>query len=53
MAPPTAPRPLTPGLGLHRFRGDIQGLRAVAVLAVLVFHAGVTAVPGGFVALHR
>ncbi|MDO4240563.1 acyltransferase family protein [Micrococcus sp.] len=49
MAPPTAPRPLTPGLGLHRFRGDIQGLRAVAVLAVLVFHAGVTAVPGGFV----
>lgn len=43
------PRPLVPGLGLHRFRGDIQGLRAVAVLSVLLFHAGVTALPGGFV----
>ncbi|TFB96819.1 acyltransferase [Cryobacterium adonitolivorans] len=31
----------------HR-RGDIQGLRAVAVLMVLVFHAGLP-LPGGFV----
>ncbi|WP_051681785.1 acyltransferase family protein [Cellulomonas sp. HZM] len=31
------------------FRPDIQGLRAVAVLLVLAFHAGVTWLPGGFV----
>lgn len=31
------------------FRGDIEGLRAVAVLAVVLFHAGVPGVPGGFV----
>ena len=30
------------------FRADIQGLRAVAVLMVLAFHAGVTLLPGGF-----
>ncbi|GEP36655.1 acyltransferase [Nocardioides psychrotolerans] len=32
-----------------RFRGDIQGLRAVAVLAVVAAHAGVPFLPGGFV----
>jgi peptidoglycan/LPS O-acetylase OafA/YrhL len=32
-----------------RFRGDIEGLRAVAVLLVVAFHAGVPFVPGGFV----
>ena len=31
-----------------RFRADIQGLRAVAVLVVVAFHAGL-ALPGGFV----
>jgi peptidoglycan/LPS O-acetylase OafA/YrhL len=31
------------------FRGDIQGLRAVAVLLVLGFHAGVPLLSGGFV----
>ena len=30
------------------FREDVQGLRAVAVLAVVLFHAGI-ALPGGFV----
>lgn len=30
------------------FRPDVQGLRAIAVLAVVVFHAGLP-VPGGFV----
>ncbi|PYF99380.1 Peptidoglycan/LPS O-acetylase OafA/YrhL, contains acyltransferase and SGNH-hydrolase domains [Georgenia satyanarayanai] len=32
-----------------RFRGDIQGLRAVAVGLVLLYHAGVPFLPGGFV----
>src|SRR4051794_19462553 len=31
------------------FRPDIEGLRAVAVLAVVLFHADVPGVPGGFV----
>lgn len=31
------------------FRQDIEGLRAVAVLAVVLFHAGVPGVSGGFV----
>src|SRR3954451_6090102 len=30
-------------------RGDIQGLRAVAVLTVIAAHAGVPFLPGGFV----
>jgi peptidoglycan/LPS O-acetylase OafA/YrhL len=32
-----------------RYRGDIEGLRAVAVLLVVAFHAGIPFVPGGFV----
>ncbi|MFT4135451.1 acyltransferase family protein [Microbacterium sp.] len=32
-----------------RFRGDIQGLRAVAVSAVVLYHAGVPFVAGGYV----
>jgi len=31
------------------FRPDIDGLRAVAVLAVVLFHAGVPGIGGGFV----
>lgn len=31
------------------FRPDIEGLRAIAVLFVLIWHAGVTWLPGGFV----
>src|SRR5262245_17307580 len=30
-------------------RGDIQGLRAVAIILVVLTHGGVRAVPGGFV----
>lgn len=33
----------------QRFRGDIEGLRAVAVLMVLVYHGNPAALPGGFV----
>lgn len=40
-----APQPLT---AVSHRRDDIQGLRAVAVLMVLVFHAGLP-LPGGFV----
>ena len=32
-----------------RFRPDIEGLRAVAVLAVVFFHAGMPGVGGGFI----
>jgi len=31
------------------YRPDVQGLRAIAVLPVLAFHVGFSAVPGGFV----
>ncbi len=31
------------------FRADIQGLRAIAVLAVMLFHANRQVLPGGFV----
>ena len=33
----------------EHYRPDIEGLRAVAVIAVVLFHAGVTFLPGGFV----
>lgn len=32
-----------------KYRSDIAGLRAVAVLPILLFHAGVNQLPGGFV----
>lgn len=35
-------------VGMQR-RADIEGLRAVAVLAVLLFHAGVPGLAGGYV----
>ncbi|MFF0393498.1 acyltransferase family protein [Kitasatospora sp. NPDC004615] len=50
----TSTAPLTVGLGQPpverpKFRPDIEGLRAVAVLAVLAFHAAVPGLAGGFV----
>ena len=32
----------------HRYRGDVEGLRAVAVAAVIAYHAGIAGVSGGF-----
>src|SRR5215210_6325145 len=39
-----AGRPAGPG-----FRSDVEGLRAVAVVAVVGYHAGVPGLPGGYV----
>ncbi len=38
-----------PGRRTSAFRLDIEGLRAVAVLAVVLFHAGVPGVGGGYI----
>jgi peptidoglycan/LPS O-acetylase OafA/YrhL len=50
-APPESRRGRTPRAGHQRgdFRPDIEGLRAVAVLAVVLFHAACPGVSGGFV----
>ncbi|MBD7951748.1 acyltransferase family protein [Oerskovia rustica] len=37
------------GRGRPGFRGDVEGLRALAVVLVLLFHAQVPGVPGGYV----
>ncbi|MFL6025067.1 MAG: acyltransferase family protein [Marmoricola sp.] len=46
-----SPRPKRrgPDYEPRRFRPDIQGLRAVAVLLVVLYHAGVPGLRGGFV----
>lgn len=43
--------PEAPGSGASRteYRPDIEGLRAVAVVGVILFHAGLSQVSGGFV----
>ncbi len=45
---PAARRPAHAGSGL-KYRADIDGLRAVAVLSVLAFHIGLIGFKGGFV----
>src|SRR4051794_29965404 len=44
-----AAAPTRNGAPADRFRPDIEGLRAVAVLAVVAFHAVVPGIGGGFV----
>jgi peptidoglycan/LPS O-acetylase OafA/YrhL len=39
----------SPAVGLKRSRPDIEGLRAVAILLVVAFHAGVPGLAGGFI----
>jgi peptidoglycan/LPS O-acetylase OafA/YrhL len=45
-----ATRSFTKDLRDHpTYRGDIDGLRAVAIIPVVIFHAFPTALPGGFI----
>jgi peptidoglycan/LPS O-acetylase OafA/YrhL/cellulose synthase/poly-beta-1,6-N-acetylglucosamine synthase-like glycosyltransferase len=50
---PRLSEPATPGLvgtlAPRKWRPDIQGLRAVAVLLVILYHAHVPFIPGGYV----
>jgi peptidoglycan/LPS O-acetylase OafA/YrhL len=39
----------TPKQGNSSFRGDLEGLRAVAVILVVLYHAGISGFGGGFV----
>src|SRR6185295_18203516 len=47
----TPPAGSTPTRGRRPgwFRADIEGLRAVAVLLVVLYHAGVPAITGGYI----
>jgi peptidoglycan/LPS O-acetylase OafA/YrhL len=40
--------PAGPPLPASRYRPEIDGLRAIAVVAVILFHAGFAGLPGGF-----
>ena len=40
---------VTPPAGRTRFRADVEGLRAIALLVVLLYHAEVAWLPGGYV----
>lgn len=41
-------KPLRPMAETMRYRPDIDGLRAIAVLPVCFFHIGLPGFPGGF-----
>ncbi|MBS1881160.1 MAG: acyltransferase, partial [Actinobacteria bacterium] len=48
-SPRATKAPLSDEAGSRGFRPDVEGLRAVAILAVLVCHAGVPFLAGGYV----
>ncbi len=48
--PPSAPvRAAGPAVAAHSFRGDVEGLRALAIAGVMTYHAGVDDLSGGYV----
>jgi peptidoglycan/LPS O-acetylase OafA/YrhL len=56
IALPTSPTPttqtstaVTTGHRSRAIRTDVEGLRAIAILLVVTFHAGVTGITGGFI----
>lgn len=46
-SPTTVPAP-HPGSQRSHFRTDVQGLRAVAVMLVVLYHGGLPLLPGGY-----
>ena len=46
---PHAGAAVVAGSETKRFRTDIEGLRAIAILLVVGFHIGVPGIPGGFI----
>jgi peptidoglycan/LPS O-acetylase OafA/YrhL len=49
VAPAQAARADVRSPAVTKYRADVDGLRAIAVLSVLLFHDGVTALSGGYV----
>ena len=47
--PPVSARPTVEPAPARRFRPDIEGLRALAIIVVVAFHAGVPGVTGGYI----
>src|SRR5205085_10008244 len=45
----TGPPPSEPAPGGERFRPDLEGLRGLAIILVVLFHAGIPGVIGGFI----
>ena len=45
----SATKPVEGGPQVKGYRADIDGLRAIAILSVVAFHAGIRALHGGFV----
>ncbi len=46
---PSAPRRVERRTSREGFRPDIEGLRAIAVIAVVLYHAGIPGITGGYV----